>query len=76
MDAFSRCESRAGLPPGVLGLGLPRLRPAAEASQSLTKLVLGLGALELAKDIGLFLFYIASNRSRAADFSSRLTSEA
>ena len=37
---------------------------------------LGLGALELAKDIGLFFFYIASNRSRAADFSSRLTREA
>ena len=37
---------------------------------------LGLGALELAKDIGLFLFYVASSRSRFIDFSSRLTGEA
>ena len=54
-----RGKSRAGLTSGVLGLGLSRLRPAAEASQSLTKVVLcRRGARARAKDKGLLWLYL------------------
>ena len=75
IEVAPTAEKRAGLTSGVLGLGLSRfLAGMPRLEHALRVVFCRLGARASAKDIGLVLLCLADYRSRAADFSSCLTS--